>query len=812
MKTFAAIIALLSIVFLAQGAGDMAIKNGKLQNPLNANGQTITNVADILDANGDTLLGAGPGGGEANTGANIGTGVGIFWQKSGLSLQFKNVAVSGGATVATNATTLTIGADAPGAATAVQTFANGYSNSVNVASGNAAAVSTNRFEVSGAAAALSNSLPSISVMSFGAKGDGVTDDTTAVQNWANYICSTNIIGIVPAAPGGCYLLSSAIGFSNTFNMQGAGGSAYPAGDFGATKCRFAQSTRGANCLEITNYADSVTMYGIAVTNLAANNFTNLDSYGFHFTGAVGSHMGRITQCSAVNFGRGFYAVDLAASEFIACGANYNAIGFELTNILSNGNYPFHMDSCVCAFNYSNQVVCASTTMPFLIENCIITPFASHAKSLISYSPSTTILNCRFLDGSAESVICLSGGTANLIGVTMQSAGGVDGIYSVLATNCILNVQSSLALSNSLNGASVYLSGANSRLFATPPLWAVTDDGAGNLGTNLMSALGNISVIGQLTGSTLVVTNLGDNTSTNLIYSDKNGKQHRATIGSGLTWNVATETLSAPTGGAGDMVAANNLSDVDDVATARGNLGAAASATTVTIAGTGGQITSSTSSAQPLSGNVTTTLSLPSPLVAPGTVYATTSLNTPKYLLGDWVLGSNATDRSFFLSNGPNASVAILVPSNGAPIFNGSGLTNLNPSTAFPTPMLDASTLTANHHIRSGATTNLEPWEDATGYTNTIAWTHEGLTTNLTATFNGTLQSFTVTNGPDVFLAYAGANGSCSYRFTTNVTLHFSYQPKWLAGSNSVVTNGVLSLTSYGGTNATQLEAAMKENQ
>ena len=96
--------------------------------------------------------------------------------------------------------------------------------------------------------------------------------------------------------------------------------------------------------------------------------------------------------------------------------------------------------------------------------------------------------------------------------------------------------------------------------------------------------------------------------------------------------------------------------------------------------------------------------------------------------------------------------------------------------------------------------------------NTIAWTHEGSTTNITAAFNGTLQTFTVTNGPAVFLSYAGANGSCSYRFTTNVTLHFSYQPKWLAGSNNVITNGVLSLTSYGGTNATQIEAAIGENQ
>ena len=66
----------------------------------------------------------------------------------------------------------------------------------------------------------------------------------------------------------------------------------------------------------------------------------------------------------------------------------------------------------------------------------------------------------------------------------------------------------------------------------------------------------------------------------------------------------------------------------------------------------------------------------------------------------------------------------------------------------------------------------------------------------------------------MYFSYAGANGSVSYRIisTNFTTLQFPYQPKWLFGPNSVITNGVLSLTSYGGTNTTQIEAAMKENQ
>lgn len=141
------------------------------------------------------------------------------------------------------------------------------------------------------------------------------------------------------------------------------------------------------------------------------------------------------------------------------------------------------------------------------------------------------------------------------------------------------------------------------------------------------------------------------------------------------------------------------------------------------------------------------------------------------------------------------------------------LTNLNGVIGYA-PLLDASALTASAHIKTGATTNLISSEDATGYTNTVAHTHAGTSTNLTATFNGTLQSYTVTNGPDIWFNFAGANGSVSYRITAASfsVLHFPYVPTWLAGSNSVVTNGVLSLTSYGGTNAAQLVVSLREKQ
>jgi hypothetical protein len=347
---------------------------------------------------------------------------------------------------------------------------------------------------------MSNALPvGISLKAFGAVGDGVTDDTTALQTWANIICASNAaVGIMPPASGGYYKISSPITFSNTcFISALGGGSSYPASDFGMTRCLVAQATRGLDCFDFTSYADSIRIDGIGVTNLAVNNFSNLNSCGFKFTGTVGSHMSRITQCSAANFGRGCYSVDLAAVTFDSCGFSYNGIGIELTNTI-NGNYPLKVDSCVLAFNYTNQLVCLSQITPLLVENCILTPDDASAHTLSSFSPATTLLNCRIQPITTNNLIEVTGGIANIIGTTIQFDGTYGGftVYPITATNCTVNLFSSMTISNAANGASIYLSGTSSKLNAFPLTWVVTDDGSGNKATNL---LGVTSLTGKFIG-------------------------------------------------------------------------------------------------------------------------------------------------------------------------------------------------------------------------------------------------------------------------------------------------------------------------
>jgi hypothetical protein len=56
---------------------------------------------------------------------------------------------------------------------------------------------------------------------FGAKGDGITDDTTAIQSFVNYVVNNHLEGVIPA---GTYLISNEITFPSLWGwkLKGAG--------------------------------------------------------------------------------------------------------------------------------------------------------------------------------------------------------------------------------------------------------------------------------------------------------------------------------------------------------------------------------------------------------------------------------------------------------------------------------------------------------------------------------------------------------------------------------------------------------------
>jgi hypothetical protein len=183
--------------------------------------------------------------------------------------------------------------------------------------------------------------------------------------------------------------------------------------------------------------------------------------------------------------------------------------------------------------------------------------------------------------------------------------------------------------------------------------------------------------------------------------------------------------------------------------------------------------------------------------------------------------NGAWTASTLLEADANKKAISLANASGFLTNNGSGGLGYFPLTSVATtnqliPLLGSPTSIMAAFDSGG---NLVGTNNGAGLSNVIAFTHEGTSTNLNITFNGTLQSFTVTNGPDVWLNWSGANGSASFQVLTNVHIHsLTTFNKFLAGSNGVstgvyqVTNGILSVTSYGGTNGAQLVPAIKENQ
>ncbi len=418
-----------------------------------------------------------------------------------------------------------------------------------------------------------------------------------------------------------------------------------------------------------------------------------------------------------------------------------------------------------------------------------------------------------------------------------------GLAAFRSSNSFDPAGSAIAVTNGYPWSSLYDAAGSATAATNGWPWGVLYDvaGAATDATNGLSLASGLAAFRNTNsfdpaGSAVAVTNgypWG-------IFYDAAGSATVAT--NGYPWGVLYDSAGAATAATNGLSLASGLAAFRSTNTfAPTNVATASSPglvkvdnSTITVA-SDGTITATTGGG----GSVTSVgLSVPSEFTVSGSPLTTSGTLSVTRTADANFLGFGATNVGFLkITNSASiagqATISALVLTNGftnqaltastllqadankrlISIANGLGVLTNDASGNFGyAPLLDASTLKASQYAATDASTNLVSTQNGNNWTNTIAWTHEGTATNITAVFNGTLQTFTVTNGPTVFLSYAGANGSCSYRFTTNATLHFSYQPKWLSGSNSVITNGVLSLTSYGGTNATQIEAAIGENQ
>jgi hypothetical protein len=180
--------------------------------------------------------------------------------------------------------------------------------------------------------------------------------------------------------------------------------------------------------------------------------------------------------------------------------------------------------------------------------------------------------------------------------------------------------------------------------------------------------------------------------------------HLGTGGGGSSKFLREDNTFQTIPGGGDMLAANNLNDVASISAARGNLGAAASATTITVSGTALQIQSS-AGAQDLSGNRAWTLSFPNAMTLPGTLNVTGNQTnqanlsvtgvqtnfggtvqkggvTNETLTASTLIQADANKKLSSIANGAGVltnDASGGMGFNSAPAFNGANTTNINAS-------------------------------------------------------------------------------------------------------------------------------------
>ncbi|HEX7654683.1 MAG TPA: hypothetical protein VF607_14335, partial [Verrucomicrobiae bacterium] len=523
----------------------------------------------------------------------------------------------------------------------------------------------------------------------------------------------------------------------------------------------ANATNSGNFIATTNgVGTNTTIFGLGFTNGTG---TNLTVYGLNSTNlaaaapgnfilsgstanvaALASYQGTnvITPSATTNnliLGGG---KNLITAGSVLGGVSYqntilNGGGNTITNGVGGSTIAGGYGNTINGFNTSGNDFIAGGANTIIVTN--VTPFnPAGSTNYANYQDANIILGYGNYINAKRGIIIGYNGTITNYGCLLLSDG-----YAISTTT---NYQ----LMAHYAGGYQFLGGP-----AEFP-GGVTVNGAG--------ALANGSTIPWTNSATtgLTVTNLGDAANTNLTGTDINGNLFRIAIGSGLSYNAASKTLSAPGGGGGGFPLSGDA-DIGGYSLTNGNKGAFTN--TLNIGG-GKAFIDATN------------------------VLEVNTLNTTRAL----TVGTNGL---------------VNVKSNLFVNNNAVATTNM---------LLGTGTLNASQYSALDANTNFYATLDGGSWTNLVTWTHKSTATNITAAFNGTIQTYTVTNGPDVFIGFSGANGSVSYRFiTTNLsagyaTLHFPYQPKWLAGSNSVITNGVLNLTSYGGTNGNALEAAMKENQ
>lgn len=155
----------------------------------------------------------------------------------------------------------------------------------------------------------------VSLKDFGAIGDGVTDDTVAVQSFVDYICSNHVHGF---APKGVYKLTSKINFTGTYGWGIIGS--------GAEATVFKQFTNNTPIFDL-GAISGAGMHSYLLSDFKLDYNTsqppsNTDSNPIRF-----SQMGYEGELNRITFARGSWAIKVVSGVGGPWGQHWDNLNF-----------------------------------------------------------------------------------------------------------------------------------------------------------------------------------------------------------------------------------------------------------------------------------------------------------------------------------------------------------------------------------------------------------------------------------------------------------------------------------------------------
>lgn len=188
---------------------------------------------------------------------------------------------------------------------------------------------------------------------FGAKGDGVVDDTVALQAWIDAAQASNLIAELPPAST-FYRITDALSVRSLggITIIGSGGQSHVTGD-PTTRSRIHQATYGKHGIVITNAlgtgtpTDNVYLQGFA---LSAQSYCPTN-YGIAFMGGIpDSDVDVIMNVGVRNFGVGLFNSSGCNLSVISCSFGGGGDGIQINGPVVNS---VMIQSTICTGNRSN---------------------------------------------------------------------------------------------------------------------------------------------------------------------------------------------------------------------------------------------------------------------------------------------------------------------------------------------------------------------------------------------------------------------------------------------------------------------------